>query len=450
MADPATLFDLSTHFVRPLGEGDVPLIQDLSVRCADYSHLVTGQPPNPADARALLEDVPPEKTQDDNLVLGVFEKEAGRLVGVLATVRDYPELGTRYIGLLLLDPATRGVGLGGRLHRAFAGWARRQGVECLKLSVLDENASARRFWERLGYTVTRSLPARVFGDKTHTRVEMHLPLATRTGPSREDGELARHLDPEGRLLRYASRPQLKRRALEYLADKFEPGRTYQEGEVNALLERYHTFGDWALLRRDLFGWGSWRATATARRIGGRKRTVMMFVGRYMQQLSRSPASEPYVLWVMDTVKSGESAVCLESWGEYDLILLEELLGDSEMMAHLGGPESSEKIAERQARYEADERLADSGKSRMSKIADVTTGKGVGWVGYWQRTWRDALVYKIGWSVLPLFQGRGIAGMATAQAIEVARAGGRSASYMLSPQWITFPRMRVAASLALRF
>ncbi len=126
---------------------------------------------------------------------------------------------------------------------------------------------------------------------------------------------------------------------------------------------------------------------------------------------------------MDTVKSGESAVRLESWGEYDLTLLEELLGDSVMMAHLGGPESSEKIAERQAHYEADERLADSGKSRMFKIADVTTGKGVGWVGYWQRTWRDALVYEIGWSVLPSFQGRGIAGTATAQAIQVARAGG---------------------------
>lgn len=117
--------------------------------------------------------------------------------------------------------------------------------------MLDENASARRFWERLGYTVTRPLPALAFGDKTHTRVEMHFSLATPVA-SHSVGELARHLDSEGRLLRYPAKPQLKRRALEYLAAKFEPGRTYREGEVNAVLERHHTFGDWALLRRDLF------------------------------------------------------------------------------------------------------------------------------------------------------------------------------------------------------
>jgi RimJ/RimL family protein N-acetyltransferase len=116
-------------------------------------------------------------------------------------------------------------------------------------------------------------------------------------------------------------------------------------------------------------------------------------------------------------------VRLESWGEHDLPLLEKLLGDPEMMAHLGGPESSEKIAERQVRYVADEHVADSSKSRMFKIVDVSSGEGVGWVGYWQRTWQDASVYEIGWSVLPSAQGRGVARAATAQAIGVAKTGG---------------------------
>lgn len=127
---------------------------------------------------------------------------------------------------------------------------------------------------------------------------------------------------------------------------------------------------------------------------------------------------------MSPVGSGESTVRLEPWGEHDLSLLKKLLGDPEMMAHLGGPESPEKIAERQARYEADERLADSGKSRMFKIVNATTGEGVGWVGYWQRVWQDAPVYEIGWLVLPSSQGRGIAGMATAQALRVARTEGK--------------------------
>jgi hypothetical protein len=39
---------------------------------------------------------------------------------------------------------------------------------------------------------------------------------------------------------------------QYLASKFESGVTYTEKEVNTLLNQYHTFGDPALLRRELF------------------------------------------------------------------------------------------------------------------------------------------------------------------------------------------------------
>nr|MBA3402736.1 GNAT family N-acetyltransferase [Actinomycetota bacterium] len=55
---------------------------------------------------------------------------------------------------------------------------------------------------------------------------------------------------------------------------------------------------------------------------------------------------------------------------------------------------------------------------------LETGEGVGWVGFWVRTWRDEQSYEIGWSVLPGFQGRGIAGRATELAIERARGQGR--------------------------
>jgi hypothetical protein len=43
-------------------------------------------------------------------------------------------------------------------------------------------------------------------------------------------------------------------AIAYLAARFEPGRDYRERDVNELLLRWHTFGDWALLRRLLFDW----------------------------------------------------------------------------------------------------------------------------------------------------------------------------------------------------
>ena len=110
-------------------------------------------------------------------------------------------------------------------------------------------------------------------------------------------------------------------------------------------------------------------------------------------------------------------VRLEAWGEDDFPLLERTMGDPRMTEHLGGPESREKLLERQGRYE---RLEGSGKGRMLKIVDEATGEAAGSVGFWEREWRGAQVWETGWAVVPEFQGRGIAGEATAQAIELAR------------------------------
>jgi RimJ/RimL family protein N-acetyltransferase len=108
---------------------------------------------------------------------------------------------------------------------------------------------------------------------------------------------------------------------------------------------------------------------------------------------------------------------LEPWSPGNLPLLEKLLGDPAMMTHLGGPEPLEKIAKRQTRYEQD--------PRQLRIVDEATGEGIGWVGYWEREWRDMDVYEIGWSVLPGHQGRGVASQATRGALDAARAeGGR--------------------------
>ena len=48
--------------------------------------------------------------------------------------------------------------------------------------------------------------------------------------------------------------KIQRMATAYLAARFEPGREYSEREVNERLLEWHTFGDWALLRRRLCDW----------------------------------------------------------------------------------------------------------------------------------------------------------------------------------------------------
>jgi len=110
------------------------------------------------------------------------------------------------------------------------------------------------------------------------------------------------------------------------------------------------------------------------------------------------------------------SVHLLPWGPEDLPLLEKLMGDHEMMRHLGGANSPQKIAERQARYENSE--------DVFKVVDEASGEGVGWVGFWERMWREREVYETGWSVIPAFQGRGIAAAAGAQVIARARSVGK--------------------------
>ena len=65
-------------------------------------------------------------------------------------------------------------------------------------------------------------------------------------------QISQFLDGESRLIQYPAKLRPKLLSLFYLAEKFEPGTQYTEKEVNELLRRWHTFSDWAMLRRDLY------------------------------------------------------------------------------------------------------------------------------------------------------------------------------------------------------
>jgi RimJ/RimL family protein N-acetyltransferase len=106
---------------------------------------------------------------------------------------------------------------------------------------------------------------------------------------------------------------------------------------------------------------------------------------------------------------------LQPWSEDDLPLLEKLLGDPDMMAHLGGPESPEQILQRHLRYM---RLPET--DHMFKLVWGPNSDAVGSIGFWEKNWRNQLIYETGWSILPAYQGRGIATKAAEAVIRQAR------------------------------
>ena len=112
---------------------------------------------------------------------------------------------------------------------------------------------------------------------------------------------------------------------------------------------------------------------------------------------------------------------LRPWSDRDLPLLERLRGDPQMNVHLGGPESPEKIRERHERYRQSGII---GKNPMFVILVGPDKISAGSIGYWERDWQGEKVWETGWSVLPEFQGRGIATKATMAVVERARAEGK--------------------------
>ncbi|MFE6295195.1 GNAT family N-acetyltransferase, partial [Streptomyces sp. NPDC057866] len=105
-----------------------------------------------------------------------------------------------------------------------------------------------------------------------------------------------------------------------------------------------------------------------------------------------------------------TAVRLEPWSEEDAGLL-RALNAPELMEHLGGPETEEQLDRRHRRY-VDLSADATGRGRMFRIVLLPEERVAGSIGYWTSTAHGEPVYETGWAVLPGFQGRGVATLAT--------------------------------------
>ncbi len=87
-----------------------------------------------------------------------------------------------------------------------------------------------------------------------------------------------------------------------------------------------------------------------------------------------------------------------------------------MTRYLGGPESDNAVDDRHWRYL---HLDTPGAGQMFLV--TADGAAAGVIGYWEHQWQGEGAYEAGWSVLPEFQGRGIAVAGLLLVIAQARA-----------------------------
>jgi RimJ/RimL family protein N-acetyltransferase len=109
------------------------------------------------------------------------------------------------------------------------------------------------------------------------------------------------------------------------------------------------------------------------------------------------------------VAEGGAGVTLRPWGPDDLSLLVRH-NTPQMMRHLGGPETVQRLTERHEKYL---RLNATGEAHMFAILAAGEPEPVGEIGYWQTEWEGRPTWDAGWMVATGYQRRGYAGAALA-------------------------------------
>ncbi len=111
-------------------------------------------------------------------------------------------------------------------------------------------------------------------------------------------------------------------------------------------------------------------------------------------------------------------VNIRPWSDADLLLLERLMLDPAR----AGTGALQQVRERHERY-----IRSGETSRQGPMFAITAGpkgESVGSIGYWQRIWQGQHLWEMGWSVLPEYQGQGVAAAAIQLLLDRARRVGK--------------------------
>lgn len=161
---------------REANAGDV---LDLLHRAADYVVLEVGHTPDAAYVEKFFTARPPDVPPEGLMHFAVMLETAQ--AGLVCVAEGYEFADDWWLGLVLMDPAYRGRGLGHAALNELKAQAKARNIAMLKLAVLDVNLRARKFWHREGFIFHRHAPASP-GSDGHDRTVLKYVL--RAAPER--------------------------------------------------------------------------------------------------------------------------------------------------------------------------------------------------------------------------------------------------------------------------
>lgn len=155
--------------LRLLNRSESSRIQPVFDACVDYALMQDGRPFNESAAELEFDELPAGTPRSAKRIFAI-DSMPGQTVGVIEGLCGYPGQKVWYLGLMLVVPHARSLGVGCAALRELEDYVKSvDGCEELQLAVLKENASGLRFWIRHGFAHLREAPAATFGDRIHER-----------------------------------------------------------------------------------------------------------------------------------------------------------------------------------------------------------------------------------------------------------------------------------------
>lgn len=161
---------------RTLQQPDMPALQAFFEANPEYFLMLTGQPPRPDEAQQEFDDRPPAHLPYGGLRVLGLEDATGALQAATVLLSDFVQPGVWHIGLFIVATARHGHGDAAALCRALEQWMAQQGARWSRLSVLDINPRAQRFWTAMGYQAVRQRDGVAVGERLLSARVMIKPL----------------------------------------------------------------------------------------------------------------------------------------------------------------------------------------------------------------------------------------------------------------------------------
>jgi len=163
-----------TYSVKPLIKEDILSILKLYQSNVDYYAAVQNNPVSEEDCIHDMTKCPPGISKEQKYYFGFYRD--GTLAAVMDFVDGYPDTGTVYIGLFIVDRALHGKGVGSSILRSFLKVMKEYGYQKAALGCFESNTAGKDFWIRLGFTVDEIVD-RTEAQTLRRLMKMSLPLS---------------------------------------------------------------------------------------------------------------------------------------------------------------------------------------------------------------------------------------------------------------------------------